>query len=42
MIRQGYAFFQPDLAERLQKEAVTAYLPAADELDLSPLLAIVD
>jgi Ser/Thr protein kinase RdoA (MazF antagonist) len=42
VIRQGYAFFQPDLAERLQKEAVTSYLPAVDELDLSPLLAIVD
>ena len=42
VIRQGYAFFQPDLAARLQREAVTSYLPAADELDLEPLLAIVD
>jgi hypothetical protein len=42
VIRQGYAFFQPDLAERLQREAVTSYLPAVDDLDLSPLLAIVD
>ena len=42
VIRQGYAFFQPELAARLQREAVTSYLPAADELDLEPLLAIVD
>ena len=42
VIRQGYAFFQPDLAARLQREAVTAYLPAVDELDLRPLLALLD
>jgi hypothetical protein len=42
VIRQGYAFFRPDLAARLQREAVTSYLPAVDELDLSPLLALVD
>ena len=42
VIRQGYAFFQPELAERLQREAVTSYLPAADELDLDPLLALLD
>jgi Ser/Thr protein kinase RdoA (MazF antagonist) len=42
VIRQGYAFFQPDLAARLQREAVTAYLPAVDELDLQPLLALLD
>jgi Ser/Thr protein kinase RdoA (MazF antagonist) len=42
VIRQGYAFFQPDLAARLQREAVTAYLPAVDDLDLQPLLALLD
>jgi Ser/Thr protein kinase RdoA (MazF antagonist) len=42
VVRQGDAFFQPDLALRLQREAVTACLPAADELDLTPLLEILD
>jgi Ser/Thr protein kinase RdoA (MazF antagonist) len=42
VIRQGDAFFQPDLAQRLQREAVTSYLPAVDELDITPLLAILE
>jgi Ser/Thr protein kinase RdoA (MazF antagonist) len=42
VIRQGYAFFQPELAQRLQREAVSAYLPALDDLDLRPLLDILD
>jgi hypothetical protein len=42
VVRQGEAFFQPDLALRLQREAVTSYLPAADALDLSPLLRLLD
>jgi hypothetical protein len=42
VVRQGEAFFQPDLALRLQREAVTSYLPAADALDLTPLLQLLD
>jgi hypothetical protein len=42
VVRQGEAFFQPELALRLQREAVTSYLPAADALDLTPLLQLLD
>jgi Ser/Thr protein kinase RdoA (MazF antagonist) len=42
VIRQGDAFFQPDLARRLQREAVASYLPAVEKLDITPLLAILD
>ncbi len=42
VIRQGYAFFRPELAGRLQREAVTSYLPAADRLDLTPLLDLLE
>ena len=30
------------LADLLDREAVTAYLPSVDELDLTPLLALLD
>ena len=42
VIRQGLDFFQPDLASRLRHEAVLSYLPAADALDLRPLVDVLD
>jgi Ser/Thr protein kinase RdoA (MazF antagonist) len=42
VIRQGFAFFQPDLADRLRREAVLSYLPAAEQLDLRPLVDLLD
>ena len=38
VIREGDAFFQPDIWQRLQKEAVSYSLPAFGRLDLHPLL----
>jgi len=38
VIREGDAFFQPDLLPRLQREAVAYSLPAYDSLDIRPLL----
>jgi hypothetical protein len=42
VIRQGFSFFQPDLADRLRREAVLSYLPAAEQLDLRPLVDLLD
>ena len=41
VIAEGDHFFVEDFWRRLQKEAVHAYLPAVDALDLEPLLQIV-
>jgi len=42
VIRQGDAFYRPELARRLRREAVSSYLPAVDRLDVRPLLDILD
>ena len=41
VIGNGDRFFRDDLWKRLQKEAVAIYLPAVEQLDLSPLLDAV-
>ncbi len=42
VVREGDNFFQPEYWHRLQQEAVSLCLPAAERLDLRPLLAILD
>ncbi|MCU1394650.1 MAG: hypothetical protein JWM34_3078 [Ilumatobacteraceae bacterium] len=42
VVREGDNFFQPEYWHRLQHEAVALCLPAAERLDLRPLLAILD
>ena len=43
VIRQGYTFFQPELADRLQQEAVTLCLPGGGASSTcSPLLDLLD
>ncbi|HEY4333725.1 MAG TPA: hypothetical protein VGM78_14185 [Ilumatobacteraceae bacterium] len=42
VVREGDNFFQPEYWHRLQQEAVSLCLPAAQRLDLRPLLAILD
>ena len=42
VVREGDNFFQPEYWQRLQQEAVSLCLPAAERLDLRPLLAILD
>lgn len=41
VVANGKRFFRDDLWKRLQHEAVSIYLPAADQLDLSPLMKLV-
>jgi hypothetical protein len=41
VLNLGEHFFQWSLRMRLQREAIEQYLPAADALDLAPLLAVV-
>ncbi len=41
VIGNGNRFFRDDLWKRLQHEAVSMYLPAADQLDLTPLQRVV-
>ena len=41
VVREGDNFFQPEYWRRLQQEAVTLCLPAAERLDLRPLLDIL-
>ena len=41
VIREGDAFFRPDLWRRLQKEAVHIYLPELDRFDHTPMLDAV-
>lgn len=41
VIANGDRFFRDDLWKRLQKEAVSIYLPAVDDLDLRPLIDVV-
>jgi hypothetical protein len=42
VVREGDNFFQPEYWHRLQQEAVSLCLPAAQRLDMRPLLAILD
>lgn len=42
VVREGDNFFQPEYWRRLQNEAVSLCLPAAERLDLRPLLDILD
>ena len=42
VVREGDNFFQPMYWHRLQQEAVSMCLPAAERLDLTPLLEILD
>ncbi len=42
VVREGDNFFQPEYWRRLQQEVVTLCLPAAQRLDLRPLLDILD
>ncbi len=42
VVREGDNFFQPEYWRRLQQEAVSLCLPAAQRLDVRPLLAILD
>ncbi|CAB4880571.1 unannotated protein [freshwater metagenome] len=42
VVREGDNFFQPAYWRRLQNEAVSLCLPAAEHLDLRPLLDILD
>ncbi|MFM8530497.1 MAG: hypothetical protein ACKOD2_12650 [Ilumatobacteraceae bacterium] len=38
VVREGARFFRPDLCIRFRNDAARVYLPAADRLDVSPLL----
>jgi len=42
VVREGDNFFQPEYWHRLQREVVSLCLPAAQRLDLRPLLDILD
>ena len=42
VVREGDNFFQPEYWHRLQQEAVSLCLPAAQALDLRPLLQILE
>jgi hypothetical protein len=42
VVREGDNFFQPEYWHRLQQEAVSLCLPAAERLDVRPLLAVLD
>jgi hypothetical protein len=42
VIANGNRFFRDELWKRLQREAVSIYLPAVDQLDLSPLKRAID
>ena len=41
VIREGAKFFRSDLSTRFRKDAVRLYLPMLENLDISPLLQIV-
>jgi hypothetical protein len=41
VVREGARFFRSDLCEQFRREAVTRYLPAFEQFDVSPLLAVV-
>jgi hypothetical protein len=38
VLRTGEHFFRPDICERLEREALTRYLPELEKLDFAPLL----
>ena len=42
VVREGDNFFQPEYWRRLQNEAVSLCLPAAERLDLRPLLDVLE
>lgn len=40
VVREGSRFFRPDLCTRFRRDAVRTYLPALEQLDLSPLRSL--
>lgn len=42
VVREGARFFRPDLCAKFRNDAARVYLPAADKLDVSPLLRAAD
>lgn len=42
VVLEGARFFRPDFARRFRHDAAQHYLPDLDELDISPLLAILE
>jgi hypothetical protein len=38
VVREGARFFRPDLCTRFRRDAVRTYLPALEQLDMSPLV----
>jgi hypothetical protein len=42
VVREGARFFRRDLCEQFKREAVTTYLPAYEQFDPAPLMAIVE
>lgn len=42
VVREGARFFRPDLCTKFRNDATRVYLPACDDLDISPLLRIVE
>ena len=41
VVREGARFFRPDLCTKFRSDAARSYLPAADRLDVSPLLRAI-
>ena len=39
VVREGAAFFRPDLCARFRRDAVRTYLPSLDGFDFSALVA---
>lgn len=42
VLREGEHFFRPQICSRLQREAISFYLPALDSWDFEPLLRVLD
>lgn len=42
VIREGAKFFRPDLCTQFRRQAAQVYLPSFDQLDITPLLAVLD
>ncbi|MGA1158027.1 MAG: hypothetical protein ACO3WI_10850, partial [Ilumatobacteraceae bacterium] len=38
VVREGARFFRPDLCAKFRHDATRVYLPACDDLDMTPLL----
>lgn len=41
VVREGARFFRPDLCAKFRSDAARLYLPAADRLDITPLLTAI-